>query len=73
MDPMDIVGKSKEDASLPKGSVSSPSFDRSLFFFFGQIFLSIDQYLGRFCKPSSIHGFRLLNKSLETALGLWNQ
>lgn len=31
MDPMDIVGKSKEDASLPKGSSSSsssfPSFD----------------------------------------------
>lgn len=50
MDPMDIVGKSKEDASLPKGSVSFPSLDRSLYYLiFGSVNFCVK--LNRFCKP----------------------
>jgi hypothetical protein len=38
MEPMDIVGKSKEDASLPKGEFDSSSSSFFLFSFFLKIF-----------------------------------
>jgi hypothetical protein len=42
MDPMDIVGKSKEDASLPKGFFS---FSIIIFFYFLDEFDSIEEFL----------------------------
>lgn len=51
MEPMDIVGKSKEDASLPKGEFNYGFY--GFFFFFRYL-----DYEG-FCFPASVRCFNL--------------